>query len=144
MDQPSQSVKKYLSSQLYFYPTNPLIVVAAAATPNPQAQIQIDTDADFEVQYIGCAADIAGAAQTDSTRVIPLVTLQLVQSGGNPLMPQPVALSLLMGDGRLPFILPEPLILPANTNLTCNFGWFAAATDYNLRLVLIGRKLYFN
>lgn len=133
----------YASSEAYFYPTDPTVVIASAAAPAPVAQVKFDTDSDFEVQAIGCAADIAAAAQVDSTRVIPLVTVLFRMSGGNDWMPNPIPLALLTGDGRLPFILPESIIVPANSTLTVQFTRYAAATDYNLRLALLGRKLYF-
>ena len=144
MDAPVSNgpVRKYRSSQAYFYPTDPAVVVCAAATPAPQATLRIDTEADFELLYLGAAADVALAGQTDSTRVIPLVTLQIQQSGGNLFMPNPIPLSLISGDGRLPFIMPEPILLPANSNLTLQFNRYGAV-DYNLRLAFIGRKLYF-
>jgi len=137
------ALRKYASSQGYAYPVLPNPIIASAAVPTPVGNIKFDTSSDFEVQYMLCSADIAAAAQTDSSRVIPLVTLMISQSGGNNWYESPIPLSLIMGDGRLPFVLPEPIIVPANSQLTFQFARYAAAVDYNLRMVLYGRKLYF-
>lgn len=134
--------REYASSEAYFYPTEPALLVASAAAPNPLGVVRFDTDSDFELQAIGALADIAAAAQTDSTRVIPLVTVLFRLSGGNDWMPNPIPLSLLTGDGRLPFILPETIIIPANSTLSAQLARFAAAVDYNIRLAFLGRKLY--
>lgn len=137
------AVRQYVSSQFYAYPVNPQPLVCSTAAPTPAGNINFDTASDFEAQYILVAADIAAAAQTDSTRVIPLATIMITNSGGNNWFESPVPLSLLMGDGRLPFILPEPLIVPSNSNVSFTLARYAAAVDYNIRIVLGGRKLFF-
>ena len=134
---------RYRSSQSYWYPTTPAVLVASAAAPNPQGQVTFEVDGDYEVSQMMAFADIAAAAQTDSSRVIPLVTIQLSQSGGIQWMPNPIPLSLLMGDGRLPYIFPESVLVPANSLMTVQLARFAAAVDYNIRIALGGRKLYF-
>lgn len=139
-----QPVRTYKSSGFFVYTTNPVVLVCSAAAPVAQGQVPIQTDSDFELMEITYAADIAAAAQTDSTRVIPLVTLQIVQSGtGIDIMGNPIALSGLAGDGRLPFILPESKIWPASSSMLVTLTRFAAAVDYNIRLAFIGRKLFF-
>lgn len=139
---PGFAAGKYRSTQSYWYPTDPVVLVASAAAPNPQGAIRFEVDADFEATQMMVAADIAGAAQTDSTRVIPLVTLVITQSGGVTWMPAPIPLSLLMGDGRLPYLFPESIIVPANSSLAFQLARYAAAVDYNIRIALGGRKLY--
>lgn len=140
-----QPVRAYRSAEFFVYATNPVVVALTDAAPVANVAVQIQSDADFELLEIGYAADIAGAEQTDSSRVIALATLQIQQSGsGVDIMPSPVPLSVVGGDGRLPFILPETKIWPANSGMAITLTRYAAAgTEYNIRLTFIGRKLFF-
>lgn len=138
-------VKRYSGTGFFVYTPNPLIATLADATPTVQLQVPIQTDSDFELMEILQATDIAGALQTDSTRIVPLATLTIIQSGsGVDIMPNPVPLSVISGDGRLPFILPESKIWPANSSMTITLTRYAVAgTTYNIRLSFAGRKLFF-
>lgn len=116
--------------------------IAPAATPSQNITIQ--NDADFLVDKITYAADNAGAAQTDSTRIVPNISVQLITSGsGKAWSNTPVMLPGMIGYASLPFILTKPYLLYANTTLTINFQSFEAANTYNLQLLLHGRKLYY-
>ena len=115
------------------------IAAGATATDN----IQIQADADFETQKLTQTSDIAGAAQTESTKVVPLITVLIVDSGsGRQLMNEATAIPSLFGDGRIPFILPTPRIFAARSNITFTLVNFSAATTYRIRLSLIGTKLF--
>jgi hypothetical protein len=108
-----------------------------------EASILIDKGSDFEVFSIGYFADIGGAAQTDSTRVIPLMRVNFNDSGAQKnwfLKPLPV--SSIAGTGALPMILLQRRIVLGNSTLTVSYTNDAAATNYRLQLVLAGRKLY--
>lgn len=120
-----------------------LDIAALAAGGVNNANIQMQADSDFKLVKLGMMADIAAAAQTESSRVLPLCTLQLVDSGsGRQLFSAPVALGAIFGDGRLPFILPVPRIFKARTNIQLALTNYSAATTYNLRLALIGSKIF--
>lgn len=140
-----QPVRGYRTTEFFVYSTNPVVVTLSDASPVIQAQVSIQSDADFELLELAQATDIAGALQTDSSRVIPLATIQFQMSGsGNDIMPNPVPLSAIAGDGRLPFIMPETKIWPANSSMLITLTRYAVAgTTYNIRLALIGRKLFF-
>ena len=117
----------------------PSIAAGATATDN----IQIQADADFEVQKLTQTSDIAGATQTESTKVVPLITVLIVDAGsGRQIMNVAVAIPSLFGDGRIPFILPTPRIFAARSNITFTLVNFSAATTYRIRLSLIGTKLF--
>jgi hypothetical protein len=107
--------------------------------------IQIQSDADFKWSKATYFADLAGAAQTESTEVIPLVTLQIVDSAtGQQLFQNPIQVSSFFGRGSLPFILPTPYIFKQRSNLAFQVANYSAATDYsNLRLSLLGTKIYY-
>jgi hypothetical protein len=114
----------------------------AAATPS-QAAVQIQADSDFELQKITYFADIAGADQTEATRVLPLISLQLIDTGtGRQLFNTPIALPAIGGDGRIPFILPTTKIYAANSSITVAVANYSGATAYALRLALIGTKIF--
>lgn len=115
----------------------------SAAAPTATALINIDADADFYCIGLSYQADVAAAALTESTNIIPLVTLQITDtSSGKALMNTPVPMGAFMGDGKRPYRFPRPRIFAANGTVQLNFVNFAAATTYNLRLTLHGYKVY--
>jgi hypothetical protein len=108
-----------------------------------QGAIQIQADSDFEMQKLTAFADIAGAVQTDATRVLPLVTIQLQDTGtGRNLFSAPVAVPGLFGDGQIPFILPTSKWFTRNASVAVQVANFSAATTYDLRIYLIGSKVF--
>lgn len=116
--------------------------INALATSNQQFQVQADSD--FELIKLGYTADVAGAVQTDSTRPIPLITLQIQDSGaGRNLFNVPISLASIFGNGGLPFILPIPRIFKANTTVTCTFVSYSAATNYHMNVAFIGCKVFY-
>lgn len=116
---------------------------ALAAAAAAQGAIQIQSDSDFELTKFTMMADIAAAAQTESTRVLPLVTLQITDTGtGRALFAAPLPIPAVMGDGRIPFILPVPKIFSANASVAIQVANFSAATTYNVRLCLLGAKIF--
>lgn len=108
-----------------------------------QGAIQIQADSDFELTKFTMFADIALAAETEATRVLPLVTIQITDTGtGRALFNAPIPIPAIMGDGRIPFILPVPKVFSANASVAVQLSNFSAATDYGLRLCLIGAKIF--
>ncbi len=115
------------------------LAAGATATGN----IQIQADADFETQKLSYFADVAGAAQTVTTQVVPLTTVLIVDAGsGRQIMNEAVAVGAFFGDGRIPFILPTPRVFAARSNITFTVANFSASTTYRLRLNLLGTKLF--
>lgn len=125
----------------FIYRTPPTSLAASASAT---AQISINAEGDFVLTKMSYAADVAGAAQTDSSRVIPLVNVSLTDSGsGRNLQNFPVPISTMAGSEGLPFNLPVPRVFKANSNLSITFTNSSAATTYNVTLCLIGyNKLY--
>lgn len=139
------AAKPYRSASFFVYSPNPLVAELTNAQPMVQLQVPIQSDADFELLEITQVTDIAGALQTASSRIIPLATIQIQQSGsGIDIMPSPVPLGALSGDGSLPFILPESKLWAANSSMLVTLTRYAVAgTNYNIRLSFVGRKLFF-
>jgi hypothetical protein len=129
---------------IFFVYQTPNIAALAPAASNPQV-IQFDQDSNFLLTKIAYFVDLAGAVQTDSSRVLPLITLQITDSGNSQgFMNAPVPIPALLGDGRLPFVLPQPLIVRPNATLQFSFTNYSAATTYNnVRIDLIGVKRFF-
>lgn len=115
--------------------------VAAGATST--GNINIQADSDFVLQKLAYFADIAAAAQTDSTRVIPLMTVQIKDTGsGRDLLETAAPVSNVFGSGRLPFILPTPKLFLARSTIAITVTNFDADSTYNLRLSFIGYKVF--
>lgn len=105
--------------------------------------IQIQADADFIWQKSTYEADDAGAAQTDATRVIPLVLIQITDTGSNrQLFFNPIPIVNVFGTGRVPFILPNPRLFIKTSTIQIDFTSFEAADDRSVRLSFIGYKFY--
>lgn len=117
--------------------------LALAAAGNANDIINIEADSDFILQKFAWQADIAAAAYTDSTRPWPNITIQLIDTGsGRQLMQNPIPVTSFMGNGELPFILPNPRKFLRNSTIQVAFTNFDAAVAYNIRLAFIGYKIY--
>jgi len=123
----------------FSYEVDFLNLGAGSATSN----ITIEASSDF--RWIkGCYfADIATAAQTDSTRVVPLCTVLITDSGsGQQLSSVAVPVPSLFGTGQFPFINPVSRIFSARSSIQVTVNNFSVASTYNLRLSFIGAKIY--
>lgn len=116
---------------------------AIAAGGTSQNSFTVQADSNFLWQY-GCyQADIAGGAQTNDTRVVPLLTATIQDaSSGRQLMSQAVPLTNLFGTGMLPFLLPSPRFFRAQTQVTVNLANYSAGTTYNVKISFIGTKFF--
>lgn len=128
--------------EFYIYNVD-FAAASLVAGANLTGSINIDSSADFMLQKLTYFADIAGAALTDSTRVIPLVSLTVTDTGsGRELMLNNIPIPSIFGTGQIPFILPRPKKFRRNSTIQVEVSNFSAATAYNLKLAFIGEKLY--
>lgn len=108
-------------------------------------QIIIDRTSNFVLRKRMYFADIAGALQTDATRVVPLVNVNYTD--GRRSLVDVVAgapVDSIFNSGGKPFVLPEPRVFLAGTTLTVTVVSFAVAgTVYNLRLTFSGTAEFF-
>lgn len=126
----------------FFVYATPSIAVAGVVGTQASNVIQVQADSDFELQKLSFFADTALAAQTASTRILPLVTLQLTDQGsGRALFSTPIAIPAIMGDGQIPYILPTSKIFSASSAIGIDLVNFSAVA-YNVRIVLSGSKLF--
>ena len=121
------------------------VVSALAAAGSSTAQIAIEANSDFVWLKTAYFADIAGAAQTEETRVIPLVRVAITDSGsGVNLQNLPIPVPAMAGHEGLPLAMSQARIFSANSNISITFTNYSAATTYaNVELMFIGyRKFY--
>jgi len=129
-----------ISKDFFTYSTGRFAIAPAAAVTQ---NIAIQADADFEVIKLTYSADVAGAAITNNTYPIPNVTVLITDSGsGRQLMNVAVPLETLFGIGKEPFILPQPRILSARSNIAITVTSFEAANTNNISFSLVGNKIF--
>lgn len=126
----------------FFYVTSPTSI-SSVLTP-VQSLIQLDADSQFAWIATSYQANIANAALTESTNVLPLVNVLITDGGsGKNLSNAALPLTAIAGDGKRPYRLLGPRVFQPSA--TINFNWtnnVAAGTAYNITLVLHGIKLY--
>lgn len=105
-------------------------------------QIQIQNDSSFVLVKLAYFADILGAAQTNDTRVIPLIEISITDTGtGRALQNYSVPISSLAGHEGLPLVLPKSREFKGASTIGVTFTNVSAAITYNnVRLSLIGYK----
>lgn len=124
----------------FVYNINFLALLSGASA---NGNIQIQADSHFKWISAVYHADIANAAFTANTRPIPNVTIQITDSGsGRQLVSAPVPIGDVFGTGQLPYLLPIPRIFMARSSIAFAVANFDAVVDYNLRIELIGTKLF--
>jgi len=117
-------------------------ITSLASGATTTATSNIDASAYFvwcKTTYFGT---VANAQTTDSSRVIPNITVQLTDSGSQrQLFDIPQTLSNIAGYGGIPQILEQPYLFKPNSTLSGSFvSYEAAATVTNLFLTLIGYR----
>lgn len=134
-----------IAQQFFIYTSGRSAAGIAAGGGVQNFQISILADSDFLIEKLTFNSDVAAAAQTDGTRILPNVNVLLTNTGnGNQLMNVQVPVTGLFGTGQLPFILPVPYLLPATSTLQGVLtSYEAAAVDF-VTLNFIGRKLYWS
>lgn len=134
--------QRIISDEFFVYSTGrPAAGLAPAGTSNLNLQIQ--ADADFLIEKLSFNADVAAAAQTESSRVLPNITVQLTNtSSGRALFSSQFPLTGIFGSGELPMILPRQYLLPASSTLQIQLVSFEAANTVFVTLNFIGRKIY--
>lgn len=102
----------------------------------------VENDSNFRWAKSAYAANIALAAQTDSSRVIPIVNALISNTGsGRNLQSTATPLPILFGTGQIPAILTSPILLVANSTISVTLS-NTSATTYNIYLSFIGDKIF--
>lgn len=113
------------------------------ANPTTTNNIQIDGDADFYMVAMTYQVDIAGALQTDATRIVPLITVLINDTGSQKNMSnRPVPLPSIAGTGNEPYRIIRPRIFARNSTIQFNWSRYAVAgTNYHVEFTLHGYKV---
>jgi len=116
----------------------------APGDANKPITVTVQNDSQFLWQKTAFFCDIGGAVQTQSSRVLPLVSMQVFDtSSGRQQFNVPVPVPAIAGDGQFPFILPEPRLLVPKSTITIELSNYSAATTYvNLHILMIGTKIF--
>lgn len=112
--------------------------------PNGSSTIQIDAGYDFYWYAMTHLADSGGVAQTESDRIIPLVTVLINDSSASRnLANVPTPLDTLSGTGQLPYRMIRPRLFPANTVISFTWvSYVASGTTYsNIYHLLHGYRI---
>lgn len=105
--------------------------------------VQIQADSDFELMQIEATANPNGLAEPWLTSYFLPATIFITDTGtGRNLMQNPVPLSHLVGDGKLPYILPEERIFVAKSTIQVTLVSISAATWDNYYVTFSGAKLF--
>jgi hypothetical protein len=133
---------KYFAKDFFAYIIGPFGSLAPAA--QLPGNVTLDADSDFLWQKFNVFAMIGDAGETEATQVLPAVTITIKDTAsGRDLMNAPVPVSLLAGDGQLPFILPTPKVFQARGTIAVNVQNISTDDTYtNLYLCFIGTKLF--
>lgn len=127
-----------------YYGTYTLAFPSVAAGASVNASIRIDSGSMFVWTKGVFFADIAGALQTQATRILPLVNVQLTDSGAErQVFDIPNPIPSLFGTAELPAHLPVPYLFVQNAQVTALATSFAVAgTTYDrLRLTMVGYRV---
>jgi hypothetical protein len=125
-----------------FYSYTQRAVLAGVAGTTTSLVYQIEADSYFYMNAISYQADTALANVTDSTNVIPLVTIVIFDSGsGRQLMANPVPLNCIAGYNGSPFRLPKPRRFASTAQITVTLVNYSAIA-YNISLTFSGFKVY--
>jgi hypothetical protein len=125
-----------------FYSYTQRAVLAGVAGTTTSLVYQIEADSYFYLNALSYQADTALANVTDSTNVVPLVTIVIFDSGsGRQLMANPVPLNCIAGYNGSPFRLPKPRRFASTSQITVTFVNYSAVA-YNISLCLSGFKVY--
>lgn len=139
MATPNQANERFVRD--FFSYTTGRQAVAPAATV--VSNILIQADSAFEIIKLVGYADIAGAAETANTRVIPNALILITDTGsGRQLMSAAVPYGSLFGSGEMPFILPRPKIVAPRSTLQISITSFEAANTNNIAITLVGNKIF--
>jgi len=117
--------------------------LATAGTPQ-STNLQIDAGSDFYLTAITyLATGTATAVLTASSRIIPLVTILLTDSGSNrQLMQNAVPLDSIAGSGEWPHRLIFPRLFLRNSNIQIVVANYDTTNTTSVRINFEGFRIY--
>lgn len=130
-----------VATDFFVYSTT---TTALGANGTATTSLAIEADSDFEVLKLSQSTiEDDTAAQTDSSRDIPLVNILIVDTGsGRQLSNVAHPIDVIFGSGQLPFILPNPKLFFARSTIQFTFTNLTSVVYDRITLSLIGRKIF--
>ena len=128
----------------FIYQTPNVASLANGAGSGAQ-DIQFDNNSTFWWLRTTFTVDINAAAFLVNTQPIPLITVQIQDTGnGMSFMNAPIPIYAMAGYiAGLPYILPKPQFIQPNASYSFTFANYDAAVTYtNLRLQLHGARIF--
>lgn len=125
--------------------TQTFSIASLATGASTTVNSNIDSSAPFVWNRTTYFCDIAGALQTDANRVVPMITVQLTDTGSKrQLFDISQPFNNIAGYGGIPQLLEQPYLFQPNSNITGAFTCYAVAgTTYtNIFLTLLGYRIY--
>lgn len=145
-----QNAKKIELSP-FWYTAFYLNSTMTALNPGVLQPISIQADSHFVVRYITCMTYVSAVSQPIMPNTgLAALTVNLVDTGsGRTLMDNPLSIYSVTGgvaagggNGSLPFILPEPLLLRASAVLQVTVANLSAVTFPRVELTFGGSKVF--
>lgn len=126
-------------AEFYTAGANSNLAAGATATVN----VQIDAGAPFLIVSQSFFANTANGAITVSTMPAPNVVVLITDTGSTrTLMDTAIPIPAIFGTGQFPYVLPEPKLMQANSQLSVQATNRDAAAGYNFYLCFNGFKLF--
>lgn len=127
----------------YFTYPVPAVSLAAGASATSVVRIESATNFYWIKSTYHADDDAAVGNQEAATRIIPSVDVQIQTSGADRnLFNAFVPIPSVFGTGEIPFVLPMPMLLQANSELRVDFLSREATRTLNIALSLVGWKDY--
>lgn len=122
----------------YFLPFGSLATLLTATQ-----SFNIQADSDFELMQIAASANVDGAEEPWPDNIILPFNMFITDTGtGRNLMSAATPLSLLAGNGKLPFILPQDRVFEKKSTVTVQLTNYGGSTYDNIGIAFIGAKLF--
>lgn len=133
--------KQYNVYRDWFVYTFPAVATLAALAA-ARSIVNIQADANFICEKINVFADLAGAAQTVQTQVVPLITVQINDSAsGKNLFSDALPIAAIAGPNLAGYELPLARCFTSGGTVQAAFYNYSAATPYNnVYLMMHGYK----
>lgn len=135
------------NADYFWYAVSVSGIVSTA--PTASATVNLDADSYFYCVALTSVSQIQtgglGAAYTESTAPLPLVTLNIQDSAtGKSLMNTPLLIPGFTGDGKRPYRFVRPRVFNPNASVQLSFNGsqMAAGTTYGIQIILHGYKVY--
>ena len=129
--------------QSFFTYPAPALTLAPGASGSSIITIESATDFLWFKSAFRADDTAAVGGQTDSTRIIPAWDVQIQVSGSDRNLLQAAGdMNSIFGSGNLPFVMPAPMVLLANSQVTITATSRESANTLRVQWMLIGLKDY--